>query len=236
VFPRQNVFRTHVYPQALTVDVPVASNVAAARVPRNATSEPVIIAWDGANGKPLKTYEHGDPNKVLPPLIPIVTGAPVQKALAGDGIAAVKFGESPSAVATRLTHLLGAASVAYYPDGTCGADHAISWPGLLIFFRKGKFVGYEYGSAVAPGQMQVQAPVLASTAGLRIGDTVAQAERLYGGTFRLSTRDGSWSAATPDGRIEGITWPTPRPGAVINSRSEIANIDAGVPECPATAP
>jgi hypothetical protein len=197
----------------------------------------VTIIWDSANGTPLKTYKHGNPNKVLPPLTSIVTLAPVRNALAGDGIADVKFGDSPATVTTNLTQLLGAASAAYYPDGTCGADHAISWPGLLIFFRNGKFVGYEYGTAQAPARTQVQAPVLATINGLRIGETIAQARRLYGAAFRISTaQGGSWSVATPRGRIEGIIWPTPRHAAVINLRSEIANIDAGVPECPATAP
>jgi hypothetical protein len=236
VFPRQNGLRTHVYPRPLTVDVPVVDNLAAARVARSATWEPAIIIWQGANGKALKTYKQGDPNTVLPPLVPIVTGTPVRNALAGDGIADVKFGASPAAVTTTLTRLLGAASDAYYPDGTCGADHAISWPGLLIFFRNGRFVGYEYGTDVAPAQMQVQAPVLTTTTGLRIGDSVAQARRLYGAGFRISTaQGGSWSVATPSGRIEGIARGATRHGD-IDPRSEIANIDAGVVGCPATAP
>lgn len=237
VFPRQNGLRTHVYPRPLTVDVPVVDNVAAARVPRSATWEPVTIIWEGTNGKHLETYKHADPKKVLPPLISILTGAPVQKALAGDGIGNVKFGDPPATVTRYVTALLGAASDAYYRDGTCGADHAISWPGLLIFFRNGKFVGYQYGTTQAPARMQVQAPVLTTTGGLRIGHNVAQAERLYGGRFHLITgKDGSWSATTPTGRIEGTTWPPPRHGGVTSSRSEIATIVAGVPQCPATAP
>jgi hypothetical protein len=70
VFPRQNGNRTHVYPRPLTIDVAVHGNVAAARLPRTATWEPVIVIWYAADGRVIKTYAGAYPNRVLPPFAP----------------------------------------------------------------------------------------------------------------------------------------------------------------------
>ena len=64
IFPRENGLRTHIYPRALTVDVPVVGNVAATRVARSATWDPAVVILYGAHHQPLKTFRSGNPDRV----------------------------------------------------------------------------------------------------------------------------------------------------------------------------
>lgn len=83
-----------------------------------------------------------------------------------------------------------------------------------LFFGHEHFVGYEYSGRF-----------LATTAGLRVGDTIAQARRIYGAGFKTSTaQGGSWSAAGLRGYLTA-----PRNG-------RISTIDAGNVGCPALRP
>ena len=110
----------------------------------------------------------------------------------------------------------------------CGVDHAIGWPGLVVFVRGGRFVGYSY----RPSYASHRVPILATARGLRVGDTLATGKRLYGRDFH-SSRDhgGSWWASTPDGKVEGLAsgWPQGPLGSV-------ATIAAGDVGCPAVTP
>ena len=110
----------------------------------------------------------------------------------------------------------------------CGIDHAIGWPGLVVFISRGRVVGYSYRPAYAsPG-----VPILATARGLLVGDTLATGRRLYGQDFHSSRRyGGSWWASTPDGRLEGLAsgWPHGPVGSV-------ATIAAGDVGCPAATP
>ena len=83
-----------------------------------------------------------------------------------------------------------------------------------LFFGHGRFVGYEYSGHF-----------LATTAGLRVGDTVARARQIYGAAFKTSAaQGGSWSAAGLRGYLT-----TPRNG-------RISTIDAGNVGCAALSP
>jgi hypothetical protein len=85
---------------------------------------------------------------------------------------------------------------------------------IHLFFGHGRFVGFEHSSRF-----------LMTTAGLRVGDTIARARRIYGKAFRTSAaQGGSWSAAKLRGYLTA-------PG---NGR--IATIDAGNVGCPALSP
>jgi hypothetical protein len=62
----------------------------------------------------------------------------VEKLLAADGIGTIRFGQSPSQVATALQQRLGTPSSASAPGSTglrksiCGFDHEIDWYGLAV--------------------------------------------------------------------------------------------------------
>ena len=69
---------------------------------------------------------------------------------------------------------------------------------------------------------------------LRVGDTVAIAERLYGSELRHSgEQGGAWFAKTPSGKVDGFLTGEPyRPAPV----ARIAKIDGGSVGCPAMSP
>jgi hypothetical protein len=154
---------------------------------------------------------------------------PVRNVLAGDRIGRAIFGESPATVVRRLDALLGRApSNPYHATGAGGGvDHEIRWPGLEVFFGRGRFVGYSYGE---PKQASGE-PVLATRKGLRVGDPVADGERLYGQAFRVSAEQGgAWSVNTPHGRLLGFT------SDVTNPKGKVLTIEAGHVGGPALTP
>jgi hypothetical protein len=97
----------------------------------------------------------------------------------------------------------------------CGADGSEQeLDGLRLFFGHGRVVGYEYSGSF-----------LATTRGLRVGDTTARARQLYGPAFEVSAaQGGSWSAGGLRGYLTA-----PRGG-------RIATIDAGNVGCAALSP
>ena len=154
---------------------------------------------------------------------------PLRRLLAGDRIGPAAFGESPAAVVRRLGALFGRPpSKPYHADHAGGGvDHEIQWPRLDAFFGRGRLVGYSYGQPKQAGGE----PVLATRKGLRVGDTVATGERMYGPAFRISAEQGgAWFVKTPKGRLMGFT------SAVTNPRGKIVTIEAGRVGGPALTP
>ena len=94
--------------------------------------------------------------------------ARVRKVLRGDGIDPIAFGErSRAAVTLSLVLLLGRGpSKPYHATGVGGGvDHEIQWPGLTVFFARGRFVGYSYSppnklgrETARPSAWDVQSP------------------------------------------------------------------------------
>jgi hypothetical protein len=110
----------------------------------------------------------------------------------------------------------------------CGVDHAIGWPGLVVFLRGNRLVGYSYRPAYGSRHI----PILATARGLRVGDTLATGKVLYGRNFHASRHHGgSWWASTPEGRVVGLAsgWPQGPLGSV-------ATIAAGHVGCPSVTP
>jgi hypothetical protein len=139
VFPRQNQNRTHLFPRALTIDVRVSGNVAAARVPRNQGFFPYSVEWLGARGRVIESrvYPPLDgvtgPNSVLPREAKITSG-PARDLLSAAGVGTVPFGASPAAVQAMFEHLYGAPDIADHTVNSCGADHFMEWGALGLFF------------------------------------------------------------------------------------------------------
>jgi hypothetical protein len=157
---------------------------------------------------------------------PPTPGGP-EGVLQGDRLGAAKFGEEPKAVTRQLRTLLKRPpSKSYHRTGACQIDHEIDWPGLNVYFHRGRFAGYAY-----TGQHGHQ-PVLATTAGLVVGDTLTTARHLYGPKeFHVSPAQGvSWFVRAASGRLDGFTTgPSVRNGRILS-------IEAGDVGCPAMSP
>ena len=88
-------------------------------------------------------------------------------------------------------------------------------------------MGYLYGARLTVGG----ANGLATARGLRPGDTVSAARRLYGPAFRISAaQGGSFWVRTPHGVIDGYLSPVTRP------RGRVLSIEAGKVGCPSMTP
>lgn len=149
----------------------------------------------------------------------------VLKVLEGNGVGEAGFGRARGAVTARLDRLLGPPTKAYSPSGACQVDHAIEWSGLHVLFRHGRFIGYTYSL------LNAAAPVLATTAGLRYGDTLARGRQLYGPGFTWGEyQGGTWHVLTTQGLIAGFV------SGVVSPRGHIMTIEAGDVGCPAMTP
>jgi hypothetical protein len=158
----------------------------------------------------------------------------VRDVLNGDGIGQSRFGETPGVVERQLDTLLGMPSRTYYPAiGGCGIDHAIEWPGLIVFFHRSQFVGYTY----RPPRQQGQQRVLATARGLRVGDKLSYGQLLYGRAFHMDPQQGGvWWVTTSHGQIDGFASGPPQNGTDVGPRSVVATIEAGNVGCPAMTP
>lgn len=154
---------------------------------------------------------------------PATTGRPA--ILFGNAIGNVHFGRSDSWAVSNLSELLGAPTQPRPGrlSGDCNVDAFIAWPKTTAYFDDGEFVGYATTNTR-----------FATAKGLRVGDTVAIARRLYGSELRLSgEQDGAWFAKTPSGKVDGFLTGEPYPPAPV---ARIATIDAGSVGCPAMSP
>jgi hypothetical protein len=152
----------------------------------------------------------------------------------GNGIGTAYFGQPESAAISSLEQVLGSlADAAPTPANECTIDAFLRWPTMTAYFDRQLFVGYSTGSLDGgPGYRDI--PNATTAAGLRIGDTLGRARRLYRRDLRTSVaQGGSWFATTPTGTLAGILTnevdertPAPR----------IADITAGSVGCPAASP
>jgi hypothetical protein len=241
VFPRQNQNRTHLFPRALTVVVPVSGNVAAARVPRNQGFYPYSVEWLGARGRVIasKVYPSLNgvtgPNSVLPREAKITSG-PVRDLLSANGVGGVSFGASPATVRAMFEHLYGAPDIPDETVNSCGADHVMEWGALGLFFDNGQFVGYAYPDFLdfTPRIEYADVPILATTTAVRVGEALVSVERLYGGQFHATTPkigEGTWSLSTTAGQLKGVTQRI-RASSGHGHVIVIGSIDTGLPGCP----
>jgi hypothetical protein len=167
-----------------------------------------------------------------PPTSAPSPGGMVLKVLEGNGIGGASFGQARGAVASRLDRLIGPPARPYQPATACQIDHVIEWPGLLVFFHRGRFIGYTYG----PPQLRGQA-VLATARGLRAGDTLSHGQRLYGQAFHMGAEQGGvWWVTTTRGQIFGFASGPPQNGTDVGPRSHVRTIEAGDVGCPAMTP
>jgi len=108
---------------------------------------------------------------------------------------------------------------------------------MTAYLFRGRFVGYNSASLLGtqgPGAPNV-IPNASTSAGLRIGDDVAQARRIYGSAFvALSSQGGSWRVTTSTGKLDGYL--TAVPGRPTPPVPRVADVSAGSVGCPAASP
>jgi hypothetical protein len=158
------------------------------------------------------------------------SSAPVQ--LEGNGIASLRFGASQSVAVDQVETLFGTMrTVTVKPEENCRISAESSTSNVEVFFEDRRFVGYEIGSAMAK---IIAKPAVVTAAGLRIGDSIRQARKIYGAAFSTSSaQGGSWSVQTTRGRLMGLLVGPPVP---IGISDRIELVAAGYVGCPAMTP
>jgi hypothetical protein len=157
--------------------------------------------------------------------------APSHVRLLGDAVGGVGFGTKQVRATDELAGMFGSLKTANLKAiGWCGLTAQSSRRDVLLNFERGRFVGYELGNA--SGKLGGQ-PAVVTASGLRLDDTIAQAEKIYGQQFITSAaQGGSWKVKTPTGELYGLLVSPPISG----STDEIDLIGAGDFGCAAMGP
>ena len=142
--------------------------------------------------------------------------------LLGNAVGAVRFATSKAKATDELSAMFGSLKTTDLKAiGWCGLTSQSTGLDVLFNFGRGKFVGYEVGNASGKTAGQ---PDVATASGLRLGGTIAQAEKIYGRQFSTSAaQGGSWKVKTPTGPLVGLLVGPPMTG----STDQIDMIGAG---------
>ena len=110
-----------------------------------------------------------------PPLVAqTTTGSPVR--LSGDAVGGVRLGTSQARAIGELATMFGhLKTTKLKANGWCGLTAQSTRRDVLFNFGRGRLVGYELGDAYGKTAGQ---PNVVTVAGLRLGDTIAQAEKI----------------------------------------------------------
>jgi hypothetical protein len=163
------------------------------------------------------------------------TSAAQHVRLGGNQVAGVRLGSDESRSLHQLRRVFGkpthrALSGGRLPKAArhCGYTSEVDWRHLNAYFYGNRFVGY---AVFAPRLLARNGSTdPAQTAkGLRVGDPLRKARRLYGHVNRSLAQGGSWAVHTSTGRLLGYSQATHR-------RSPILSIEAGHIGCTALAP
>jgi hypothetical protein len=157
----------------------------------------------------------------------------------GNGVGGATFGQPEAVAIAELDKVLGSPRTRRPTSdaGNCTVDAYLDWPTMTAYFFHDRFVGY--GSAGLLGAQFSGAPNVipsaSTTAGLRIGDDIAQARRIYGRAFIvLFSQGGSWRVTTSTGMLRGYL--TAVPGRSTPPVPRVADVTAGSVGCPAVTP
>jgi hypothetical protein len=153
--------------------------------------------------------------------------------LSGDSVGPIRFGEPQQKAANALRNLVGQPVTGVESaKGNCTIDAGLYWANFSVYFFKGTFVGYQTGNNLTgkPG------PTFngATRQGLRVGDTLAEARKLYPGRVTTSGDNGGvYAVKTTTGTIRGyLSLEVLNPPAKIH----VVTIAAGSVGCPAASP
>ncbi len=157
----------------------------------------------------------------------------------GNGIGGARFGQPEAVAIAALDEVLGSPTTRRPADaaGNCTIDSYLTWKTLTAYFFRGRFVGYDSASLLAArgsGGPDV-IPSASTAAGLRVGDDIAQARRIYRRAFVvLLAQGGSWRVTTSTGVLDGYL--TAVPGGPTPPDPKVADVSAGSVGCPAASP
>jgi hypothetical protein len=211
---------------------------------RRAAALGVLLALGGlaygllaaAGGSPPPPAGHGGGSGNTP-------GAPGTAAghftFRGNGIGDARFGQPEAVAIAALDQVLGSPTTPrpVGDAGNCTVDAYLTWPTMTAYFFHGRFAGYSSASLLAARGSSAPnvIPVASTAAGLRIGDDIAQARRIYGSAFVvLFSQGGSWRVTTSTGTLDGYL--TAAPDRPTPPGPRIADVSAGSVGCPAAAP
>ena len=157
----------------------------------------------------------------------------------GNGIGSATFGQPEAVAIAELDKVLGSPTTPRPAGdaGNCTVDAYLTWPTMTAYFFHGRFAGYNSASLLAArdsGAPDV-IPSASTAAGLRIGDNIAQARRIYGSAFVvLFSQGGSWRVTTSTGTLDGYL--TAVPDRPTPPAPRVADVSAGSAGCPAASP
>ena len=157
----------------------------------------------------------------------------------GNGIGGATFGQPEAVAIAELDKILGSPTTPRPAGdaGNCTVDAYLTWPTMTAYFLRGRFVGYNSASLLAARGSAAPnvIPGASTAAGLRIGDGIAQARRIYGSAFVvLFSQGGSWRVTTSTGMLDGYLTAVPdRPTPPV---PRVADVSAGSAGCPAASP
>jgi hypothetical protein len=155
--------------------------------------------------------------------------------LSGDAVGSIRFGDTQSAAAASLVQLIGKSDggVLKVNQGHCIISAGLYWPNFAVFFYHGKFDGYQTGNYVNNKPEPAFNGV--TPQGLRVGFSLARAERLYGSALTTNgVQDGVYAAVTKSGTIRGYLSTEPTQASA--TKVKILSISAGSVGCPAMSP
>jgi hypothetical protein len=150
----------------------------------------------------------------------------------GNGIGDAHLGQAETSAIADLDEVLGnpSAPVPTTENGNCGIDAYMQWQSVTAYFGQQKFIGYRAGGYPRTSK----ATDATTTAGLRVGDTLTQARRIYRSALTTSfAQGGSWFAATSSGRLAGTL------SAEVNQTNlvpRVKDITAGTVGCAGVSP
>lgn len=139
------------------------------------------------NALPDLSGAHARPRPVET-TVPVPAGRPI--VLNADGIGSALFGQPESTAIANLKEVFGAPLTSGpTPSNNCRIDAFLQWSTLTAYFDGQRFVGYGTGSLIGgPGYRDI--PNVITAMGLKIGDSLGQAQHLYGTSLRTSLAQG----------------------------------------------
>ncbi|MGD0320225.1 MAG: hypothetical protein ABSC00_01260 [Acidimicrobiales bacterium] len=163
----------------------------------------------------------------------VVTSPKRTVVLSGDSVGSVRFGESQQKAVSALKKLIGATDGGVQnAEGNCTIDAALYWTNFSVYLLMGRFVGYQTGNNLT----DKREPTFngKTPQELRIGDTLAEARKLYPGHVTTRGENGGvYAIKTTTGTIRGyLSLETSSPPNEI----KIVSISAGSVGCPAASP
>jgi hypothetical protein len=154
--------------------------------------------------------------------------------LSGNAVGSVRFGEPQTVAVAALVKLIGKSEggLQQASEGNCIISSALYWSNFAAFFYRGKFDGYQTGSISNKPEPTFNG---ITPQGLRVGFTLAQAQKLYGPAISTSGEQGGvYAAATKTGTIRGYL--SGEPDRVPATEVKLQTISAGSVGCPAMSP